>query len=315
MLNGDGGMGGFVRSLNRFRWPRLLSRGIKSLFETLTDKQKPSDMGGMGGEDREHGRDASPIFLKDDPIVRLGKSKFPDLHAKHAWLLLFYDEDAARLDPTTQHHVALAKKLSEDVLRKANNVKNEMMFKVGAVNCSGENLPFCMAKNDYDFGTPTFATVLNGSVTAVTSGHALKNDKTLYDHTTTALLNIDGLIVSINSVRDIQTRLFGSSAVSGHPAIAILLLMDTRGTSPLYASLAYRHRMDGFAAFGESRGSNSQLSKKLSVKKYPTLIALVGVEATGRSRTHQEVSRYDGEAMDSSSLSKWGDGLSRKHFK
>lgn len=322
MIYKMGGVGGIFRSLDRLRM-QVFPRGggfeqkIRSLFKHLTGRPDTGGMGDMDGGGQEQSQEASTEFLKEDPsgVVRLGKLKFPDSRAKHAWLLLFYDGDAARRDPITQQHIALAKKLSEEVLWNSQNVKNGMLFKVGAVDCGGEALRFCLTKLGDGADIPAFATVLKGSVGVVTDGYALKSAKTLHDHTTAAMSNIDGLVVNISSVPRIRSGLFRSSTASGRPAIAILLLMDTYGTSPLYTSLAYRHRQDGFAAFGESRGSNLQLAKKFSVKKYPTLIALVGIEATGQPRTVKEVSRYDGESMDAVSLSKWVDGLSAQYFK
>jgi len=268
------------------------------------------NMGGMGGgfpggggqQQRE-----APV-LKDDPsgVAPLGRSKFPDAHAKHPWIVLFYDKNMWHEDETTKDYVSLAKQLSEGLLKKAKGNKNSMLFKVGAVDCSTPDaLKFCKAKLGKDSKAPAFATVLNGSVRSVTDEDALRSAKKLHDYTSDAILKIESLVVNVNSVQHIQSRLLAASPTPGHPSIAILLFTDKYETSPLYASLAYRHRQDGFAAFGESRGSNLQLAKTYGVKKYPVLVALVGEE---------KVVRYEG-ALDSESLSKWLDGLSKKYFK
>lgn len=253
--------------------------------------------------------------LKDDPsgVVPLGRSKFPDSKAKHPWLLLFYDKNVFDSDSTTKKYVSLAKDISSGVLKKAKNNKNEMTFKVGAMDCSDDNaLQFCKSKIGKGVDLPAYATVFNGSVNVVTDEDALQNAKKLHDHTTSSLLSIDGLIININSPQHIQQRLLASSPRPGHPSISILLLTDKYETSPLYASLAYKHRMDGFGAFGESRGNNLQLAKQYSLKKYPMLMALISNDEVAE-RTH--IVKYDGKSMDSESLSKWLNGLTKKHFK
>jgi hypothetical protein len=168
-------------------------------------------------------------------------------------------------------------------------------------------MTFCQKKLGKNNDLPSFATVLNGSVNAVTDAEVLNNAKSLHDHTTDSLIKLEGLIVNVNSVQHVQSRMLASSATPGHPNISILLLTDKYETSPIYASLAYRHRQDGFAAFGESRAKNLELAKKFKVKKYPQLIALIGSE--------DKVERYESEAIDGESLSKWLDKLSNKYFK
>jgi hypothetical protein len=142
----------------------------------------------------------------------------------------------------------------------------------------------------------------------VTDDAALRSAKKLHDHTTDSLLKIEGLVINVNSVEHIRSRLLASSsATPGQPSIAIMLFSDKYETSPIYASLSYRHRSDSFAGFGESRGSNLQLAKQFAVKKYPTLVALIG--------NVDKVEQYSGTSFDLESLSKWLDGLSKKHFK
>jgi len=277
-------------------------------FEQMFGGMGGGGMGGQQGQRRQQQQQqAPPIFKKDDPsgVVPLGKAKFPDAKSKHAWLLLFYDKDNQQ-DATTQKYVSLAKQLSEVVLKKAKNAKNGMVFKVGAIDCSGEAMKFCQKKLGKNNDLPSFATVLNGSVNVVTDTETLKNAKSLHDHTTESLIKLEGLIVNVNSVQHVQSRILASSPTPGHPSIAILLLTDKYETSSLYASLAYRHRLDGFAAFGESRAKNLELAKKFQVKKYPQLIALIGSE--------EKVEQYQSEAMDGESLSKWLGKLSNKYF-
>lgn len=265
--------------------------------------------GGGGGQQQKQQRSSTPVVSKNDPsgLVPLGKSKFPDVHAAHPWLILFYDRDMFEQDSTTKQYMAQAKQLSEIVLQKAKNVKNGMIFKVGAVDCNGDALRFCQSKLGKGVKLPAFATVLNGSVSVVSDDGVLQSAKKLHDHTTDSLLKIEGLILNVNSVQHIQSRLFASSPAPGHPSIAILLFTDKYATSPLYASLAYRHRQDGFVAFGESRGKNMELGKRFSVTNFPTLVALIsGVE---------KVERYSGASLDLESLSSWLNGLSKKYFR
>jgi hypothetical protein len=86
-----------------------------------------------------------------------------------------------------------------------------------------------------------------------------------------------------------------------------LLLTDKYETSPIYASLSYKHRHDGFTAFAESRGGNAELAREYGVDKYPTLFALIGDTPI--------IDQFTGSTFDLVSLSKWVDGLSKKHFK
>lgn len=274
------------------------------------------NMGGFGGggggggrqQRRQQQQRKEPPVLKDDPsgVVPLGKAKFPDSKSKHPWLLLFYNKEKFDEDATTQQYVSIAKKISEGVLKKAKGSKNYMTFKVGAVDCSDAVAKkFCKSKLGGD-KVPSFATVLNGSVSVITDDDALRNAKQLHDYTTNSLINMDGLVINVNSKAHVQSRLLSTSSTPGHPSISILLLTDKYETSPLYASLAYRHRQDGFSAFGESRGSNVQMGKEYSVKKYPHLIALVN---------NEEIIKYEGKSFDSENLSKWLNNLSKKYFK
>ncbi len=177
--------------------------------------------------------------------------------------------------------------------------------KVGAVDCSGDATGFCKSKLGKGVEPPAFATVFNGDVKVIDDNDTLRSVKKLHDHTTEALLGIENLIVNVNSVQHIQSRMLASSPPPGKTSVAVLLLTDKYETSPLYASLAYRHRRDGFAAFGESRAANLQMAKKFGVKKYPLLVALIGSD--------EKVERYSG-SLDAESLSTWLDSLSKKYI-
>jgi len=186
-------------------------------------------------------------------------------------------------DGKTRHYVSMARHLSEGLLKKAKNEKNDMIFRVGAVDCSGDRgkaMIFCHSKLSPDgkgVELPVFATVLNGDVRLIKDGAALQSAKTLHDHTAKLLLGVEGLIINVNSAQDVESSLLAYSPTPGHPGISILLLTDKSKTSPLYASLAYRHRQDGFAAFGVSRGNNFEFrNKKFSQEDYPVLLALIG---------------------------------------
>lgn len=259
--------------------------------------------GGRGGQRRQQQQEEQPLFKKNDAsgVVPLGKLKFPDSRAKHPWLLFFYDKNAR--DGATTQYAEQAKILSEKVLKKGKN-KNSVIFKVGAVDCS-EDMKFCQSKLGKGVKVPAFATVLNGRVSVVDDDETRWSAKQLHEHTTDALLAIEGLVINVNSAQHIETRLLGSSPSPGQTTVAILLFTDKYETSPLYASLAYRHRQDGFV-FGESRAKNLQLGKEYGLKKYPLLVALIGDQ--------EKVVRYDG-ALDSESLSNWLDGLAKKYFK
>lgn len=298
-FGGMGGGGGFPGG-GGFKFDNMGGMGGMPTF---------GGVGGGAGQQKQQQRSPTPVVSKNDPsgLAPLGKSKFPDVHATHPWLILFYSSKMFEQDSTTKQYVSQAKQLSEGVLKKAKNVKNNMIFKVGAVDCDGDALRFCQSKLGKGVEVPAFATVLNGSVSAVADDGVLRSAKNLHDHTTGSLLKMEGLVLNINSAQHMQSRLFASSPVPGHPSIAILLFTDKYETSPLYASLAYRHRQDGFVGFGESRGKNLQLGKQFSVKNYPTLVALINND--------DQVERYSGASMDLESLSAWLNGLSKKYFK
>ena len=183
------------------------------------------------------------------------------------------------------------------------------MFVVGAVDCSGRALQFCQSKLDSKhLDLPVFVTTLQNTISVIDNKDTLQSTRKLHDYVQSALLNI-GLIVNVNSAQHIQSRLLAFSPTPGHPSVAIMLLSEKYETSPMYASLAYRHRADGFASFGESRGKNLQLGKQFSVKKYPLLVALFGNEGN-----IERFEKYKGASMGLESLSKWLNSLTKKHF-
>jgi hypothetical protein len=254
--------------------------------------------------------------LKNDPsgLALLGQAKFPDAHAKHAWLILFFHDEMYSDDGKTRQYVSMARHLSEGLLKKAKNEKNDMIFRVGAVDCSGDRgkaMTFCHSKLSPDgkgVEFPVFTTVLNGDVRIIKDGAALQSAKTLHDRTTKSLLGIEGLIINVSSAQDVESSLLAYSPTPGHPGISILLLTDKSKTSPLYASLAYRHRQDGFAAFCESRGNTFEFrNKKFSQEDYPVLLALIG--------DYERVEKYSGRSFDSKGISKWLNDLARRYFK
>lgn len=254
-----------------------------------------------------------PVFEKynDAGVVPLGTSRYPDSHSKHAWLIFFYSRESVKDKEQSQKLVDLVNQLSSKVLEKAKGNKDVMTFKVGAVDCYGmDEVDFCKSKLGNKATIPAFATVLNGNTQIVEDKKALSTIKKLHDYVTSKILAVDGLVINVNSMPHIETRLLGSSSTPGHPNIAIILLTDKYETSPLYASLAYRHRHDGFAAFGESRGSNVVLGREFSIKRYPSLIALVDEE-----NEDLWAEPYEGKAMDGGSLSKWLKSLAETHFK
>ena len=238
-------------------------------------------------------------------VVPLGESRYPDRTSKNAWLMLFHHGE---LDEVTQRMADLATQLSSTLLQKAKHDRNAMTFRVGAVDCNGaKKLKFCRSKLGERTHIPAFATVFNGNTEVVR--RAVAGAKLLHNHVTDKLLSrvrADKLIEGVSSISHLRRRLLG--APRDRTNIIILLLTDKSGTSSMYASLAYRHRHDGFLVFCESRDKNEGLRKDLSVKRaYPQLVALINDEKT--------VERYEGTSLDSRSLSMWLDSLSKKYLK
>ncbi|KAL7519909.1 hypothetical protein ACHAWX_004663 [Stephanocyclus meneghinianus] len=322
----SGGMGGFnMGGMGGFE--KMFSGGIPNMGGFSGGRF--SNMGGFPGSgftghsggtqgqrfDRQRQpppQEVPPAFEKDDEsgVVSLGERKFPDSRAKHAWLIYFYDKTDVSRDPTTKEYVAVAKQLSSTLLRKAKGNKDAMMFKVGAVDCSGDSKGFCESKLGSGVKVPTFAIVLNGKVDVIPEDDRLNNAKFFHDKTIGALLKMEGLLANVNSVQHVKTRLLGSSQRPGQTSVAILLLTEKYDTSTMFTSLAYRHRRDGFV-FGESRAKNLQLGKEfnLSSRPYPHLIAIIG------NADSHVVERFEGDSMDLDSLSRWIDAVGKKHFK
>lgn len=280
-------------------------------------------MGGGGGQQQRQQQprqQEQPRKKKQDDygqadpsgVMPLGKRKFPDTRSNHAWLVLFFDADHSD-DPSekgpTGRYITMAKQISEKQLMKTKGKVDLVMYKVGAVDCAGgsEATQFCITQLGEHAEIPSFATVINGSVNPVSDARALRSAKTLHEHAKKALASTDGLVINVNAKAHIQQRLLSSSpSRPGRPAVAILLFTDKYETSPLYASLAYRHRGDGFAGFGESRGKNIVLGREYKVKKYPTLVAIVG--DVGKVET------YNGNGFEAADLTKWINKLEQKHF-
>jgi hypothetical protein len=272
-------------------------------------QQRPLFSGDGGGQGQEKSQEPPS---KDDPtgLVMLGSSKFPDARAKHAWLILFFHGDMFYNDAKTKNYVSTARQISEGLLKKAKNKKNDTTFKVGAIDCSG-GMKFCHAKLSHDgqgVEFPVFATVLNGNIRVITDAESRQGAKKLHDRITDSLLQIEGLVLNVNTAQDIESMLLESSPAPGHPGIAILLLTNKSKTSSLYASLAYRHRQDGFAAFGVSHRNKLQLRNKVfSADEGPLLLALID--------NYERVEKYDGASFDSTSISNWLDELTKRYFK
>jgi hypothetical protein len=314
---GGGGVGGGGQKKRPSK--RFHGKGHENSQDTGSQEKRHD----TGSQDKSHvtgsqdkSQDSGPPS-KNDPsgLALLGQAKFPDAQAKHAWLILFYHRDMYDDDGgKTRQYVSMARQLSRGLLNKAKKRKNDMIFRVGAVDCGGDRgkaMIFCHSKLSLDgkgVELPVFATVLNGYVRLITGDAALRSAKTLHDRTTYELLRIEGLIMNVNSAKDVESSLLAYSPTPGHPGISILLLTDKSKTSPLYASLAYRHRHDGFAAFGESRGNNFEFrNKNFSSKEYPVLLALIG--------DYERVEKYSGASFDCKGISKWLNDLARRYFK
>ncbi|EJK74461.1 hypothetical protein THAOC_03856, partial [Thalassiosira oceanica] len=272
-------------------------------------QESPSHQGGRQKR-RTQPSPSHAVHLVFEPkneagVVPLGEARYPDSTSKHGWLMLFHHGE---LDEVTQRLADLATQLSSTLLQKAKHNRNAMTFRVGAVDCSGaKKLEFCRSKLGERTHIPAFATVFNGNTEVVR--RALAGVKQLHDHVTDKLLfrvRADKLIEGVSSI--LQLRGMFLRAPRDRTNIIILLLTDKSRTSPMYASLAYRHRHDGFLVFSESRDTKKELGKDLSVKKkYPQLVALINDEKT--------VERYEGSLTDSGSISAWLGSLSKKYLK
>jgi hypothetical protein len=321
---GGSGMGADFEKMYRDAMPNMNGFNMNGF---------PGYGGGGGGGSRQQekrkpkkAQHVPPPFTKGEEsgVAVLTKEKFPDSRAKHGWLIYFYDRNDLAEDPTTEEYVSTTKLLASTLLEKARGKKNGMLFKVGAIDCAGSEMTFCKWKLGDHIPLPAFVTVFNGKYRMTSDGNAfsalvsyccihisgqvdvipeddyLKDGKQLYDEAINALSNVDGLVVNVDSMKHIQTRLLGSSPSPGQETVAVLLLNDKNDTPHMYKSLAYRHRGEG-VVFGESKGDKSaELSKELlGVMKYPYILAIIGNLDT------QRVERFSGKHMDPDSLSRW----------
>jgi hypothetical protein len=319
-FNMGGGFPGGMPNMNGFNmgggFPDMSSFNMGGGFSGGMPNMNGFPGGAGGGQRQRHTEtrrpkepeDAPPAFTQGEEsgVVPLSHEKFPDAGSKHVWLIYFYDKNIVSRDPTTKEYVDVAKQLSSTLLKKAKGKKDGVTFKVGAVDCSRDQKAFCESKLGAS-KTPTFATMLNGYLDVIPEDDFLKDVRHFHEKTIEKLSKIEGLVMNVNSVQHIQTRLLGSSPSPGKKTVAILLFTDKYETPIMFKSLAYRHRRDGFV-FGESRAKNLQLSKEFNVKKYPTVLAIIG------DSDSQSVEKFEGE-LDSDSISKWIDTVGKKHFK
>eukprot|EP00934_Nitzschia_sp_Nitz4_P004537 Nitzschia sp. Nitz4//scaffold160_size51814//43607//45094//NITZ4_006918-RA/size51814-processed-gene-0.65-mRNA-1//-1//CDS//3329537869//4527//frame0 len=250
-----------------------------------------SGFGGAGGRQQ---RAATPELFQNSQVVKLGKPKFPDRNSKHMWMVLFYanqDDESHRFASTWE---SLAEKVNS--------------YKVGAVDCkkTSRETSFCREQGISLDNLPQVAFVVDGKLSMyeedLTSGtiSVLDLQHFVKDHYP------QQYIQNINAVVQLNNRLLSSKK---HQA-AILLLTDKYETSPMYFSLAYQFRKT--FSFGESRAKNLSLGKTFSVKKYPTLVALVP-KALGDQpydETHDMIT-YKG-AMKKEKITEWLERLSQK---
>jgi len=89
-------------------------------------------------------------------------------------------------------------------------------------------------------------------------------------------------VKNINSVGQIEERLFAKHKKTKAWMPSVLLLTDKYETSSMFYSLAYSHRED--FVMGASRAKNLNLSKAFKVKKYPTLVAFLPSSLSGATK-------------------------------
>lgn len=202
------------------------------------------------------------LFPKGEgDVTKLGSPKFPDSKSKHLWLVIFYRNDVSECADVKPQVERLAEKMKGS-------------YKVGAINCSlnAKEEAFCSKKKTGDL--PAFGFVVDGKVTLFEADEddpPLPSASDLHDF---ALENMPKkLVKNINSLSQIDDRLFEPLRSKKQFTGGVLLLTDKYETSAMYYSLAYQFR--GSLVFGESRAKNLALSKHFGVKKYPRLVVFV----------------------------------------
>ena len=249
--------------------------------------------GGFGGFDfgqqqrhqqhQQQHQPPPPLYNKQDGVVPLAGSKYPDSKSKFVWLIQFYS--------VVKNQDSRAFK--EKFIKLANRVKMDGI-KVGSVNCDVEK-EICSTNKITRY--PTFELVYGKD--SVVFDPSTSDDKML---TSKSLFNfvsekMPGTVINIRhkqQAEDLLTKLVSNNYKSD---VALLLFTQKFETSLILKSLAYT--LDGSIAVGEIRGSNDKLSSEFGVTTYPSLLAICGGRELDISET------YSGDLKDFSSLMKF----------
>ncbi|DBA98372.1 TPA: hypothetical protein ACH3X3_012387 [Trebouxia sp. C0006] len=241
-------------------------------------QQQQQQQGGGGG---------GGLYDGDAHVLPLTSTNFPSSKDQSVYLVEFYA-------PWCGH----CKQLAPEWSKVAKSFKG--IGKVAAVNCE-EDKQLC-GKHGVK-GYPTIKSVVNGKL------HDYQGDRSASALKNWGLSLIPNKVVTVNKpaqLSDFLQRCSSSSSKSSKDSaswsLCVLLLTAKSDTAALYKSLSGQYA--GKIAFGEARGSNKELSDRLKVDSYPSLLAICNGDESSAQR-------YEGEFKSgpiTSFLEKFSDG-------
>ena len=224
--------------------------------------------GGAGGFQHQHHQrqhqqqqqqQRGESLYKNDALVQeLDDDTLPEGDGEHwVWLIEFYA-------PWCGHCRQLAPKW-RNVAQALHGV-----VRVAAVNCEAQQ-GLCQAQGIR--GYPTIKAFKGGKWIEYSQGGRGAGELRDWG---LGLLPKDA-VLAVGKQAQLDAFLQASGGKGNRAAkwgAGVLLFTNKGETSPLYKSLALRY--NGKIAFGEVRNSNTEISQKFGVTKYPTLLAVCG---------------------------------------
>lgn len=246
---------------------------------------------GRGGHQKQNARKQqqkqqqqrpSSLFSKKEianskNLILLSHKNFPTAISKSFYVVFF---------STMQDRNAKAHK--EIVLELAEKIQN--FARIGILDCDNDsNKKFCGTKTKGRVGNVVGVIGRGGELKLIEGAILNVKGKGIYEKLKEEI-DIDEIINVVNRLENVRPKLLQNignkdtlmskvekmwkkeTNKSNNRNIGVLLLTSKFESSLLWASLTYKYR--DIVALGESRGSNLQMAKFFSVKKYPMIVAV-----------------------------------------